>query len=91
VTGRAAVAQLLAGKRRAHHNPATETLLDTADVVDVLPAGASDGTDLVTIGWLGGEITARYCERYTPTVGDTVLVGHSNDTVYIIDRLIGAP
>lgn len=84
-------AALLAGKRKAAHTSPPETLLEQADVVAVLPNGAADGRDLVTVWWRDAEITARYCERYTPAVGHTVLVGHHGDTVYIFDRLVGFP
>lgn len=91
MTGKAELAQIVAGKRRAEHGRPVETLLETADVVAVLAGGAGDGHDLVTVWWRGSEITARYCERYTPVVGHTVLIGHSGDTAYIFDRLIGTP
>jgi len=89
VSGRADVAARLAGKRRAVHTRPSETVLQPAEVVNVQPGAAADGTALVTVLWQGAHITARYCERYTPTVGHTVLIAHSDDTVYIIDRLIG--
>ncbi|MGI5144786.1 hypothetical protein ACQEVC_45465 [Plantactinospora sp. CA-294935] len=65
--------------------------MEQATVVAVAPGAASDGNALLTVEWRGAEVDAAYGAKYTPTVGDTVLVVVQPPSLLVVDQVIGTP
>jgi hypothetical protein len=65
--------------------------LGKATVSSVAAGGASDGTALCTITWLGTDVAAPYLSSYTPVAGHVVAVVRTGPQLLIIGRIVGTP